>query len=260
MKLLSLLIISILPVFLIGFYVNKKDKDKEPIKLLLKLFFCGVGSCFMVLIITSLLGLFIPFALSNPMELNLFELIFYAFIFVALLEEFCKWVFVYKVSYNDYNFDRIYDMIVYSVFVALGFACFENILYVLQNGFVVGIIRALLAVPGHACDGVFMGYFLGMSKYYSLYNNNSLKRKNMFLSIIVPTLLHGFYDYCLFSGSIILLVLFLIFVISLYVFSIMKIKEVSSIYRKMKYKENFCPICGRRIDSDYCPICGRKNN
>ena len=45
-------------------------------------------------------------------------------------------------------------------------------MYVYENGFVVGIVRALLAVPGHACDGLFMGYYLGLSKTGQLYNNN----------------------------------------------------------------------------------------
>lgn len=259
MYFLLLLFISILPVFLIGCYIYKKDKKKEPIKLLVKLFFSGVGSCIMVLVITIIIGIFFPFILADTNEFDLVQLFFYVFIVVALLEEFCKWVFVREISYYDENFDRVYDMIVYSVFVALGFACFENILYVFEKGFMVGVIRALLAVPGHACDGVFMGYFLGMSKSYSLNNNIFMKKKYMVLSILVPTLLHGFYDYCLLSGSGLLMILFFVFVILLYIFTIKRIKKISSINRRMKYKDNFCPNCGRRINSDFCPGCGRRN-
>ena len=47
-----LLIIAILPIFLIGSYVYKKDKNKEPTRLLIKLFLGGIASCFLVLFIS----------------------------------------------------------------------------------------------------------------------------------------------------------------------------------------------------------------
>ena len=45
-----------------------------------------------------------------------------------------------KISYNDNAFNEYYDAILYCVFVALGFACFENLLYVYQNGISILII------------------------------------------------------------------------------------------------------------------------
>ena len=47
-----LLFISILPVILVGNYIYKKDSDKEPYRLLCKLFFSGLGAFFLTLIIT----------------------------------------------------------------------------------------------------------------------------------------------------------------------------------------------------------------
>ena len=150
MNKLLLLFISVFPVFAIGRYIYLRDKDKEPFGLLFKLFLGGIGSCICVIFLSMILSRIFPILQMNIYYLNFFDLIIYVFIFIAFLEEFCKWFFVYRISYCNVNFDRLYDMIVYSVFVSLGFACIENILYVFEKGFLVGVVRAILAVPGHA--------------------------------------------------------------------------------------------------------------
>lgn len=260
LSIIILFIVSAAPVFLLGLFIYKKDKNKEPGKLLAKLFFGGIGSCFLTLALTGALGAFIPYISADTETLNLVELIIHVFIGVALIEEFSKWLITYSISYNHNEFEEIYDMIVYSVFVALGFAFFENILYVFEGGIGVGIMRALLAVPGHACDGVFMGYYLGLAKQSEINGRKDLKKKSIAFSILVPTILHGIYDYCLFSGVIILILLFFVFVILVYIFSIKKIKRMSSITKKLYYKEKFCPNCGSPIVGNFCQTCGRKHN
>lgn len=259
MEVLILLTISILPVFLLGNYIYNKDKNKEPAKLLTKLFLGGFGSCLLTLLLSIPMYFIFPFMLEETVNQNYIELIIYAFIGVALVEEISKWIFCYKISYNHIEFDEIYDMIIYGSFVSLGFACFENILYVLQGGLGVGIARAITAVPAHACFGVFMGYYLGISKLSYINNNQQLQKKHIAKSILIPTIMHGIYDYCLFSTSIILILILIILVISTYVRTVKKIKRVSSITNKLKYKDNYCPICGTIVKTNFCPKCGRKN-
>lgn len=254
-----LLFISILPVALIGNYIYKKDKNKEPTNLLIKLFFAGVLSVILVLILTWICELIFPIFNEETENLNLIQLFFYVFLGIALIEEFCKWIMVYKISYNSEEFDELYDMIIYSVFVALGFACIENIMYVFTGGITTGILRAIYAVPGHACDGVFMGYYLGLSKLCEHKKDLKLKKRYLILSLLVPVILHGIYDYCVFSNNALFVLCFYVFVVFLYIHSIKKIKKISSINRKMVYKNHFCPECGTKVESDYCPKCGRKN-
>lgn len=258
-SIMILLIISILPIFLIGLFVYKKDKRKEPTALLVKLFFGGLGAIVLVIFISALMEIF-PIFRAEPYELNLFELIINVFIGVALVEEFSKWLMVYKTTYNNEEFDEFYDMILYCAFVALGFACFENILYVLDGGIATGIARALLAVPGHVCDGVFMGYYLGLAKLNAINGRKGHEKKNIALSIIVPTITHGIYDYCLMSEQALLIIVFFVFVIAIDVIVIKRIKRIAAIDRKMKYKDNYCPQCGHIVNSNYCPQCGRENN
>ena len=259
MKFIILLTISILPVILLGMYVYKKDKNKEPSKLLTKLFISGVLATILTVILTLILGIFFPIILSDPTELNLINLIFHVFIGIAFIEELSKWIMTFLISYNDKNFDEIYDMIIYAVFVSLGFACFENILYVLDGGIITGLIRAFLSVPTHTCLGITMGYYLGLAKQSEIKNNQKLRNKNITLSLLIPILLHGIFDYCLFTSKLIFVLLFFIFVIFMYIYSHKKIKLFTSITTKLKYKNNYCPNCGHKVNSNYCTNCGNKN-
>lgn len=249
-----LIAISILPVVLINKYIYNKDKDKEPQKLLKKLTIGGVLSCFGVLAISAFLPLISPiFGVEDISTLTNFELAINVFVGVALVEEFCKLVFVYWFSYNQREFDYIYDMIVYAVYVSLGFALFENILYVLIGGFTTGLVRAFTAVPMHASMGVLMGHFLGEAKYNELNNKSGLCYK--LLALLVPTLVHGAYDYSAFQESMLLLIMILVvFVITAIVIVNHKSKNDIKIQRKNAY----CTFCGTKAIGDYCTKCGNK--
>lgn len=98
-------------------------------------------------------------------------------------------------SWYSREFNCQYDGVVYAVFVSLGFALWENISYVMHYGFSTAIIRALTAIPGHTCFGVFMGIFYGIARKYANQGNQERSRLYHILSILVPALLHGAYDY-----------------------------------------------------------------
>jgi RsiW-degrading membrane proteinase PrsW (M82 family) len=172
---------------------------------------------------------------SEPMLLRVF---YEAFIVAALNEEALKFMAFMIFIWNDRNFNENFDGIVYAVFISLGFAGIENILYVIQGGIGTGILRAFTSVPGHALDGVFMGYFLARAKF-----NPALKYENLFLAFIVPFLLHGIWDFLIFlirdnqgPGLFvgIFLLFFILFVVSLYLFGIRRINRsvASSQFRK----------------------------
>ena len=254
-----LLIISILPVILIGSFIYKKDKNKEPAKLLAKLFLAGVLSTIVVLIVSEFSQLIVP-SFGKELEYqNSIERFFYAFIGIALIEETSKWIMVYFISYNHKEFDELYDMVIYAVFVALGFACVENIIYVFEGGISTGILRAISAVPGHACDGIFMGYYLAFAKLSDHNNNLKDKKKYIILSIVVPVLLHGIYDYCILSGYAILVICFYVFVAFLFKYSLKRLNHIAITNRKFVYNNKFCTGCGNRIESEFCTKCGRRN-
>jgi RsiW-degrading membrane proteinase PrsW (M82 family) len=76
--------------------------------------------------------------------------------------------------------------------IGMGFATLENLYFVMDGGWKVGILRMFTAIPAHAVFGVVMGYYVGKAKYVPHKNlENSLK------AIFVTIFLHGIYNYLL---------------------------------------------------------------
>lgn len=252
-----LLFLAILPVILILLYINSQDKNKEPPRLLLKLFGGGLASCGLVLIISGILEKINPI-FSPTSSKNLFQIVFYAFISVALIEEVSKWIFVYILGYKSKEFDEPYDGIVYAVFVSLGFAFVENILYVIiSNSMTTALVRALCAVPSHACDAIFMGYHISLAKEFRTQKQYSKEKQQLLLSILMPTIIHGTYDFCLLSGYRIFTFIFLIFIVCMYFVSINKLNTLSESKAKVvETEKKFCTKCGRLLnENNKCNIC-----
>lgn len=225
----GLLWIAVLPVIVLLGYIYKKDIDKEPRGLLIRLFIFGGVSVIPIAFAELAIADYVP-GLYLPTFLGTFLT---TFVSVGVIEELGKWIFAYLCTYRRREYNHSYDGIVYCVFVSLGFACVENILYVFQHGFGTGILRAVLAVPGHAVDAVFMGYFLSKSKEFLVKRDGTNTLVNLFLSIMVPSIVHTIYDGLLFhslsSNDTMYIIIFLIFVIVSYIISIAIVKSQSKI-------------------------------
>lgn len=192
MNILFLLAIATAPGVAIGLYIYLKDKhEREPIGLLIKAFMYGMLSTLLTFIISIPISSMIPID-----EQDIGEQAIHAFLLVALIEEFSKFVFLRGVLYRNKNFNEPFDGIVYSVMVGMGFATLENILYVSDGGVGTAILRMFTAVPAHASFAILMGYFLGKAKF---------ERKKGYYAIYalgVATLFHGSYDYFLFIAYV----------------------------------------------------------
>jgi RsiW-degrading membrane proteinase PrsW (M82 family) len=121
------------------------------------------------------------------------------------------------------SFNEKFDGIVYAVFVSLGFAAVENVMYVMDGGLQTAAIRAVTAVPAHAIFGVTMGYYLGIAHMYE-----ELRKPYLFRALAIPILLHGIYDFILMVEIGWLLILFIPYVILLYIIGMRKMKTLSN--------------------------------
>ncbi|MCA6378322.1 MAG: PrsW family intramembrane metalloprotease [Cytophagales bacterium] len=185
MNIFFLLAIALAPGAAIGLYIYWKDKhEREPLGLLVKSFFFGVISTLITLLISWPISRLVPL---DPTSVT--QQAVHAFLLVALIEEFSKFIFVRWVLYPNKNFNEPFDGIVYSLTVSLGFAGLENILYVMDGGMETAILRMFTAVPAHASFGVLMGYFLGKAKF------EHKKAHYAIYALGVATLFHGAYDY-----------------------------------------------------------------
>jgi len=222
MDFLRILFTAVLPVIIIAIIIYKVDRyDKEPIKLLILVMFLGAVAVIPTLVVELILGL----VGGNGIIGKAYK----AFIGVALVEEFFKWIVIILFIYKRPEFDEPIDGIVYCVFVSLGFAAIENIMYVFSRYVTspnIALYRGLLSVPAHALFGVSMGYFMSLAKYST---DTVAAKRYRSKSLWVPVLLHGIYDFILFTGSPYMLFVFIPFVIYMWVAGIKKLKQFAAI-------------------------------
>ena len=216
---------ALLPAIYLMKYIYRKDTvEKEPSMLLMSLLIYGVIAA---LISIALEGIGTKILNSLMDQSTVGYTLVLAFVVVAMVEEGAKFAMLKRRTWREVNFNYRFDGIVYAVFISLGFAAFENIGYVLGYGLSVAPARALLAVPGHMCFGVFMGTFYGRAKQCQVCGDKSEERANLWLGYIVAVLLHGFYDSCAMVNTVASSIIFIAFVVIMYIVVIKKVNKES---------------------------------
>ena len=216
---------AVAPVIWLMRYVYRKDKyEKEPLGMLIKAFVFGILAIPLDLIIVGIIN-----------SIWQGEMVFYsAFWEAGIPEEFSKWFLFMLIIWRNRNFNEFFDGIVYACFISLGFACVENIMYVFGGesffgAMGIGILRAVLSVPGHFLFGVLMGYYLGMAKF-----DEQNQKKYLLLSLLAPMAAHGLFDYLIMLSSeisdefpfiaLIMFVVFIYFDVKLWKMGVKRIK------------------------------------
>ncbi len=202
MELLLVITAALVPVAIALWYIKHKDAvQPEPTKWLFKAFGYGILSTLVALILAEIMGGIFGIEDSDS-ETSVIGAFLNAFCSAAIPEEIAKYLMLLLLIRKNPHFDEKFDGIVYAVFISMGFAGLENIMYLIEgledgSWLGTGVARALFSIPGHFLFAVLMGY------YYSLYRfgiDNSMKTRVMILG--APILAHGIYDGILFSMSV----------------------------------------------------------
>lgn len=215
---MTLLTIALAPVLIILVYIYFRDRyEKEPVGLLLRGLFAGILITVPIIFTEKFLSL--PAQDISGLSNAAYE----SFIIAALTEEGFKFLAVFLLFWRNREFNERFDGIVYAVFVSLGFAAVENIMYVFDSGMETGLIRALTAVPAHAVFGITMGYYVGLAKFIP-------EQKQLLLvkAFLYPIILHGIYNFLLLSAHPVLLLLFIPYIIYLWRSGSKKMKKLSA--------------------------------
>ena len=268
-----LVAVALVPAVLLAVYTYCKDRvEKEPIGLLLLLGVAGALTCFPAawgerLMFSLNDAIFSPFGYESEgiTYMNSTAYFFYQvaqnFLCIALVEEGVKFLALYLITHKNKNFNSLFDGMIYAIFVSLGFAALENVKYAFNYGMDTALLRAFTAVPGHMFDGVLMGYFYTMwhlnlkckTTEKNLIDNGWIStpkfkdsaKRELALSLIVPVLAHGFYDFCCSYDSSFATIIFFVFLGGLYIYCFGKINKLSKLDRidndlaaAMIYKEH----------------------
>ena len=220
-----LILAAVIPAVFLMIKVYRSDRlELESHGMLLRLVVGGVLSALIALVsewvLSGLLQLLVPSTSA------LFDVLLY-FVVVAVSEEGAKYFMLRRRSWSSPEFNCQYDGVVYAVFVSLGFALWENISYVMHYGFQTALVRAVTAIPGHACFGVFMGVWYGMAKRREGAGDAAGSKRMRVRALLIPALLHGFYDFIASRESGAGSLVFIVFVILMFVTAYRLVRHVS---------------------------------
>lgn len=172
---------------LIVFLSVKSPSVARPQQLGLCVFF-GMLSAFFSLglefLWNDLLGEFI----SSHSSLILLE----SFIGVGLIEELMKWIWLVFVISRWRDFIYYANGIVYASGIAAGFNLVESMIYIqMDNNLFNMVLRGLTAIPVHFLFAIVMGFLFARFKFEG--------KRFLWVSLLIPTLLHGLYDFFIFQ-------------------------------------------------------------
>lgn len=253
--------LAVIPGIVLMIYIYIKDsREKEPLGLLLSLFGLGAVSIIPVAILELLFGFI-------EEEGTYLSLIIMCVCVIGLFEELGKFIFLKLRTWKNKNFNCTFDGIVYSVFVSLGFATLENIMYVLGNGIATGILRAFTSVPGHASFAVIMGHYYSKMRQAKAQGKKGAYIANHIKAIVIPMLVHGFYDVLAMTGTLGAFLLFLVYVVVMFIFCFIIVKKDASTDISLLFYEPIrpeflpyawsCPKCGLQNVNNFCIRCGK---
>ena len=217
---------AVIPAVVLLVRVYRADRlEPEPAGLLISLLVFGVLATALA-IVTETIGESILLSFFDETDLG--YLLLSNFIVVALSEEGFKFLLLKWRTWRSPNFNCQFDGVVYAVFVSLGFALWENIGYVAMYGFGTALVRAVTAVPGHACFGVFMGIWYGAARRYANYGDLIGSRICRRRALWLPVLIHGAYDFIAsldfdYSG-----VIFIVFIAVVFAMALRRVRIVSN--------------------------------
>lgn len=225
---------AVVPAVFLLIRVYRTDRlEPEPSGLLLSLILRGVFATVIAMVLeelgSALLG---SVYAENSLPYNI---IMY-FVIVAFSEEGAKYILLRRRTWRSDAFNCQFDGVVYAVFVSLGFALWENLGYVAMYGLSTALVRAVTAVPGHACFGVFMGVWYGLAKRLHGQGRDGASKLCRVLALLLPALLHGCYDFIASIESVHYGWLFAAFVAILFVLAFILVRRQA---RHDRYINNY---------------------
>jgi RsiW-degrading membrane proteinase PrsW (M82 family) len=178
-------------LFWIGYLYYKDRYQPEPLIAIGSTYIFGFIMAFVCSNLYTLLPLIkIPTDPSYLMENNRILFFIYAVGVVGVLEELCKFIPFLLIIYTFKKFDEKIDGIIYASLIALGFASYENLLYLpYLDGFEL-FGRAVASPLTHTIFSSLWGYRVGVAK---------LEKKSIFKAsingLLLAIFLHGLFDF-----------------------------------------------------------------
>ena len=120
-------------------------------------------------------------------EPSIWLAMFKSLVFIGFIEEFLKFSNMRFASKKPGTINNRFDAVALCALAGIAFQIFEDLTVTSRGSIGTVILRSVM--PFHFTFEVIMGYFYG--RYL-----DTKKGKDLFLTLAVPTIIHGIYDLC----------------------------------------------------------------
>ena len=235
-------------VFWLWYFARKSLYRPGPRRLLVLTFLLGMVATIPAGILN---GVFVDEAVASE-EARLASVAMAMLLVVGPVEETAKFLAVRLFAYRSLYFDEPTDGLLYAAAASLGFASLENLIYVLEFGPGVMILRAPLSTLAHVIFASVWGYRLGLRT-----QGEDRRRGTLLVAILAAAIVHGIFNVALFAvpaASVLLVVVGAAWTLRRFDWA----RRVSPFRYRRNYPRVECTTCnGRiRVTSRYCQFCG----
>lgn len=227
-------------VFWLWFFIWQDRSEPEPKRLLIKIFFLGIGTFLFALVVEgTIFTIIFPAQYQNILQRGLEAVGTFSittvliFLLAGLIEELLKYFVLWEFAYSKTEFNQIADGVFYGVTLALGFSLVENGLYFYQLSSApiiifgsIALIRGIATMLLHITTAGYIGYGLGKMKF-TAGHNKSIVFKFLFLAI----LLHGLFNVLILLPRGIIFAFPILFFAFIYLLSILKKPETKLVWK-----------------------------
>ncbi len=179
------------------FWLQEDSANPEPRGLIVVTFIAGIIAIAFVLPLEQIAYHYISAHFKNNTVI--------LFFFLALIEETLKFAAAYMVALRSKAFDEPIDAVIYLVTAALGFAALENALFLfdpLANGTVIdSIVTGNMRFIGASVLHVMGSAVVGLSLAFCFYKDKKIRRRMIFIGILLATVLHTIFNLSIMSNS-----------------------------------------------------------
>ncbi len=174
------------------FWVREDRRHPEPKRLLGLAFFAGA---LVVIPVLKLEGIIFNLVRDESMQL----------VWWSLTEELAKFIAAYFFILRRKEVDEPIDYVIYMIAVALGFAAFENALFIftpVSEGFIIkGLLTSNLRFIGATLLHIVTSASIGVALGLSFYKNQKKKRMYLFYGLILAIALHTAFNLTIMIGE-----------------------------------------------------------
>ena len=243
-----LIVVAFAPgVFWLWYFTRKSGYRPGPRRLLAFTFLLGMVATIPAGILNSI---FVDESVVSE-EAGLISVAVAMLLVVGPVEETAKFMAVRLFAYRSLYFDEPTDGLLYAAAASLGFASLENLIYVLEFGPGVMILRAPLSTLAHVIFASVWGHELGLRTQHE-----GRRRGSLLIAILAAATVHGMFNVALFvapAASVLLVVAGAAWTLRRFDWA----RKVSPFRYRRNYPRVECATCGGRIrvTSRYCQFC-----